>query len=130
MITVSAGTNTAPAEAAPSQTPAIIGGSVGGFVALAAIAFGILFIYRRQKAKPGGRKELEMFKNENTINEDGTLKAELPCTTYEELSGKTNLRIGGVEILEAPANLNAAELDAIPELGGSEVVEAPTKASS
>lgn len=51
---------------------------------------------------------------------------ELQDSVYSELEAKAaHLQIDGLEILEAPPNLHASELEAISELGGEEIAEAP-----
>lgn len=76
---------------------------------------------RRIKTRKHQDNELTKSDNEDVFN----LRSELPDTTCEELEAKAHCtQIGGHEILEAPSNMDRVELDAVSEIGGSEVFEA------
>jgi hypothetical protein len=104
----------------PVSKRVLIGGIVGGISAAGVVGLA-LFMLRRIKTRKHQDNELTKSDNEDVFN----LRSELPDTTCEELEAKAHCtQIGGHEILEAPSNMDRVELDAVSEIGGSEVFEA------
>jgi len=106
-----------------STRGAIIGGSVGGVLAIAAIVSGAILLFIR--IKKNMRENNRKTRPDEGPHIHGVL-VELPSTNNLELEGKLHLQADGREILEAPSCQEIPELDAIVEMSGSEVVEQAT----